>query len=99
MIVSFAVAAVIAFRVWRREWKSSILFWVAVGLSAVIGYQVFNLSMFWLDRVLAGGRGYAVKESPVLSLPVMIGLVLIVNLIFARLVRIGTTAISSWKIV
>lgn len=72
--------------------------WETVGLLAVVCFQLTKVGLLWLDSILMGGRGYEIKDSGPMTWPMMIGLVMIVNLIFAGLVRTGTAAVSSWKI-
>jgi amino acid permease len=87
-IVMFGLAALLVNHFWRSS-KSSVWFWEAIGLVAVATWNVFILSTFWLEKGFSGqGLSYAWATSssnPIFG-PISLGVVLIVNVLFAQAV-------------
>jgi drug/metabolite transporter (DMT)-like permease len=86
-VVIFALAALVVDRFWTR--KTSILFWETSGLLAVVAWNIFILSAFWLEQHFwAEATGYVRVTLPaILGLAlVSLGVVLITSFLYAQAV-------------
>lgn len=87
-IVMFALAALVVNHFWTKS-KHSVFFWEAIGVIAVSAWNVFILSAFWLEKQLSAQQityGWVTSPSNPLSGPISLGVVLIVNFVYAQAV-------------
>lgn len=87
-IVMFGLAALLVDYFWRRH-HQAVLFWEAIGLVAVAGWNVFILLAFSLEQGFSSTTmSYAWVTSPSNPFfgPTSLGVVLLVNLLYAQAV-------------
>lgn len=86
-VLIFALAALVVDRFWVRN-KASVLFWETIGLLAVIVWNVFILSVFWLEQQMSAQTmiyAWLRSSNPILG-PISLGVVLIINFVYAQVV-------------
>lgn len=89
-VVAFTLASLIVGTIWRKGQKSSILFWVVVGVVAVAAWNGFALFGAWLDKQYAGDTmtyGWVTSWRNPLFGPISLAVVILVNLVYGYLVR------------
>lgn len=87
-ILMFGLAALLVNYFWRRN-QQSVLFWEAIGLVAVAGWNVFILLAFSLEKGFSSQTmSYAWVTSPSNPFfgPISLGVVLLVNFLYAQAV-------------
>ena len=87
----FTFAALLVERFWRRYRWNSVLFWETVGLIAVSGWNVLVLLALWIEKQSSGqtmSYEWVTSSSNPIFGPISLGIVLIVNLIYAFAVRL-----------
>jgi hypothetical protein len=90
-IVFFTVASVLGHRYLLRLKKQAVLFWEAIGLAAIIGWNVVVLTVFWISAQLTGQTSslelVTAPGNPLFG-PISIGVVIITNFIYGTVVAL-----------
>lgn len=90
-LIAFMIASYVWHRYSRKFRKSSILFWEAIGISAIVGWNVVVLTLLWIESRLTGqtlGYERAIALSNPLFGPFSLGLVIITNFVYGGLIGI-----------
>lgn len=82
-VLAFTIASYIGHRYWRKLEKSPILLWEAIGITAIVAWNVVVLSLLWIESQLTGQapEHERVIANPLFG-PISIGLVIITNFIY-----------------
>lgn len=98
----FTIASCIGHRYWARRLKYPLLTWLAIGVAAVVGWNLLNLTLAWLDMWITGQPHFYRRVSsttpPHLG-PSSLALVILVNSIYGAAIQILTTQFTRWKMV
>ncbi len=90
LILMFAVSAYLVARFYKSRF-SSLLFWELVGVIAVAGWNVFMLTVTWLEKELSAQAltyDWVTSRSNWLYGPVSLGMVLFINFFYGNLIRL-----------
>ena len=90
-VLLFAISSWLAHRYYVRLIRYPILFWQAVGITAVVGWNVIFLVLLWIEKELTGQTlSYQRITSPSdpLSGPISIALVILTNLVYGVVLQL-----------
>lgn len=84
-LMAFTIASFVWHRYSRKVRKSPILFWEAIGISAIVGWNVVVLTLLWIESRITGqtlGYERTISLSNPLFGPFSLGLVIITNFVY-----------------
>lgn len=88
-VLVFTIASYIGHRYWGKLEKSPILLWEAIGITAIVAWNVVVLSLLWIESQFTGqvlGDERAVTN-PLFG-PISIGLVILTNFVYGVVIGI-----------
>ena len=84
-VVLFTISSFVWHRYSSKVRRSPILFWEAIGITAIVGWNVLVLTLLWIESRLTGqtlGYERAISFSNPLFGPFSLGLVVITNFVY-----------------
>ena len=97
-ILIFTFAAPVVAHFWHGYRTSSVLFWEVVGLIAVSAWNVLVLFAFWIEKQSSSqmmSYDWVTSSSNPIFGPISLGVVLIVNFIYACAIRVFEKATAA----
>src|SRR6266478_3767147 len=97
-IILFSLSALVVNLLWPRDRDRYFLFWQAVGVGALGAWNVIIIGAAWFEREFSDrGATFDRVTSPLNPLfgPISIGAVIVVNLVFALVIRTFSKKLES----
>jgi hypothetical protein len=99
-VLAFTFASYIGHRYWRNLEKSPLLLWEAIGITAIVGWNVVVISLLWIENQLMGhSLGYesAISVTNTLFGPLSIGVVIVTNFVYGGVIGFLDKSYKSCK--
>ena len=96
-IFLFAIASYVVHRYWAKRLKSLVAIWMAIGVTAIVGYNVIVLVVTWLEMWITGrDLPYGLATSPIDIRfgPISLALVMATSLVYAIIIQLSSTLYS-----
>lgn len=90
-LCAFTIASFVWHRYSSKVRKSPILFWEAIGITAIVGWNIVVLTLLWIESRFTGqtlGYEKAISLSNPLFGPFSLGLVIVTNFIYGASIGI-----------